>query len=334
MTDKMRFGLIGAGGIAQAYAQAFETTPTSALVAVADVRLDAAKALGERLGASHYPTYEAMITAEKLDAVIICTPPITHLEISTYCLEHGVNVLCEKPLSIDSASAKAMMDKAQEMGLILTMASKFRYVEDVIKAKSLMLSGVLGEIVLFENAFTARVDMTNRWNANPKISGGGVLIDNGTHSIDIMRYFLGPLAQVQVVEGKRIQGLEVEDTVRIFVKSETGVVGNVDLSWSINKDLDSYISIYGSQGTISIGWKESRYKQTSSPDWVVFGKGYNKVQAFRSQIENFAGAIRGTETLLITAEDGLASVEVIEAAYAAMRRSQWTTVNSALRIAA
>jgi predicted dehydrogenase len=334
MTDKMRFGLIGAGGIAQAYAQAFETTPTSALVAVADVRLDAAKALGERLGASHYPTYEAMITAEKLDAVIICTPPITHLEISTYCLEHGVNVLCEKPLSIDSQSAKAMMDKAQEMGLILTMASKFRYVEDVIKAKSLMLSGVLGEIVLFENAFTARVDMTNRWNANPKISGGGVLIDNGTHSIDIMRYFLGPLAQVQVVEGKRIQGLEVEDTVRIFVKSETGVVGNVDLSWSINKDLDSYISIYGSQGTISIGWKESRYKQTSSPDWVVFGKGYNKVQAFRSQIENFAGAIRGTETLLITAEDGLASVEVIEAAYAAMRRSQWTTVNSALRIAA
>jgi predicted dehydrogenase len=331
---KMKFGLIGAGGIAQAYAQAFETTPTSQLVAVADVRPEAAQALAARVNAKAYPSYEAMIADQKLDAVIICTPPITHLEVSTYCLEHGIHVLCEKPLSIDSKSAKAMTDMAQEKGLILTMASKFRYVEDVIKAKSLVMSGVLGEIVLFENAFTARVDMTNRWNANPAISGGGVLIDNGTHSIDIMRYFLGPLAQVQVVEGKRIQGLEVEDTARIFVKSNTGVVGNVDLSWSINKDLDSYIRIYGSQGTISVGWKESKYKQTSSPDWVVFGQGYDKVQAFRSQIENFANGIRGTEPLLITAEDGLASVEVMEAAYAAMRRSQWTTVTSQLKQAA
>jgi predicted dehydrogenase len=334
MTEKIKFGLIGAGGIAQAYAQAFATTPTSKLVAVADVRPEAAQALASGLGANYYPTYEAMVAAEKIDAVIICTPPITHLEISTYCLEHGINVLCEKPLSIDSQSAKAMMDKAKETGLILTMASKFRYVEDVIKAKSLMASGILGEIVLFENAFTARVDMTNRWNSNPAISGGGVLIDNGTHSIDIMRYFLGPLAQVQVVEGKRIQCLDVEDTARIFVKSEAGVVGNVDLSWSINKDLDSYIRIYGSQGTISIGWKESKYKQASSPDWVVFGKGYDKVQAFRSQIENIANAIRGMEPLLITVEDGLASVEVIEAAYAAMRRNQWTSVNSVLKLVA
>jgi predicted dehydrogenase len=329
MTDKIKFGLIGAGGIAQAYAQAFESTPTSQLVAVADVRIEAAKALAERLGAEHYPSYEAMISSEQLDAVIICTPPTTHLEISQYCLENGINVLCEKPLSVDSKSAKAMIDCAQAHGLLLTMASKFRYVEDMIKAKSLVASGILGEIVLFENAFTARVDMTNRWNSNPAISGGGVLIDNGTHSIDIMRYFLGPLAQVQVVEGKRIQGLAVEDTVQIFAKTEGGVMGNVDLSWSINKNLDYFVRIYGSQGTLSIGWKESKYKQTSSPDWVIFGQGYDKVQAFQSQIENFANAIRGTENLLITAEDALASVEVMEAAYAAMRQTQWTSVQSA-----
>ncbi|MBE9031941.1 Gfo/Idh/MocA family oxidoreductase [filamentous cyanobacterium LEGE 11480] len=333
MTDKMKFGLIGAGGIAQAYAQAFEGTPTTQLVAVADVRPEAAKALAERLGAEHYPSYEAMVSSEQLDAVIICTPPTTHLEISTYCLENGINVLCEKPLSVDSNSAKAMISKAQEQGLILTMASKFRYVDDMIKAKSLMLSGVLGEVVLFENAFTARVDMTNRWNSNPAISGGGVLIDNGTHSIDIMRYFLGPLAQVQVVEGKRVQELAVEDTVQIFAKAETGVMGNVDLSWSINKDLDYYVRIYGSQGTISVGWKESKYKQTSSPDWVNFGSGYNKVQAFQNQIENFANAIRGIETLLITAEDALASVEVMEAAYQAMNQTQWTAVQSTLTTA-
>jgi predicted dehydrogenase len=328
MTAIVKYGLIGAGGIAQAYAQAFETNTTSKLGAVADVRPEAAQALAERLNATYYPSYEAMVSSEELDAVIICTPPISHLEIVTHCLENGINVLCEKPLSIDSGSAKQMIAVAEREGKLLTMASKFRYVEDVIKAKSLMASGVLGEIILFENAFTARVDMSNRWNANPAISGGGVLIDNGTHSLDIMRYFLGPLNQVQVFEGKRLQAEAVEDTVRIFVKSETGVVGNIDLSWSINKDLDSYIRIYGTQGTISVGWKESKYKQTSSPDWIKFGNGYDKVQAFGSQIDNFARAIRGEEKLLITAADGLASVEVVEAAYAAMRRSEWTPVSA------
>jgi predicted dehydrogenase len=325
----VKFGLIGAGGIAQSYAQAFEQSTTAKLVAIADVRPEAAGALAERMGANSYAPYTAMAEAETLDAVIICTPPITHLEISQYFLTRKVHVLCEKPLSVDSKTAKLMAETAKAEGMILTMASKFRYVEDVIKAKSLMMSGVLGEIVLFENAFTARVDMGNRWNSNPAISGGGVLIDNGTHSVDIMRYFLGPLSEVQVVEGKRVQGLAVEDTVRIFAKSRTGVMGSVDLSWSINKDLDSYIRIYGSQGTISVGWKESKYKQTSSPDWITFGNGYNKVQAFGSQIDNFAKTIRGEDRLLITAEDGLASVEVIEAAYTAMQRTQWTAVASA-----
>ncbi|HBE47293.1 MAG TPA: gfo/Idh/MocA family oxidoreductase, partial [Cyanobacteria bacterium UBA11369] len=248
--------------------------------------------------------------------------------ISLYFIDRKINVLCEKPFSIDSKSAKTMLDAAKKAGVKLTMASKFRYVEDVIKARNIVNSGILGEIVLFENAFTSRVDMSSRWNSNPKVSGGGVLIDNGTHSVDIMRYFLGPLAEVQVVEGKRIQGLLVEDTVRIFVKSISGVTGNIDLSWSINKELDYYIRIYGSLGTISVGWKESKYRQSSSSDWIVFGKGYDKVQAFGSQIENFAKAIKGEESLLITPEDALASVEVIEAAYAAMNQSHWTLVEA------
>ena len=98
------------------------------------------------------------------------------------------------------------------------------------------------------------------------------------------------------------------------------------MSWSINKELDSYINIYGSSGTISVGWKESKYRQSSSRDWVVFGKGYDKVQAFRSQIENFTRAIRGEEMLLITPEDALASVMVISAAYNALHQHRWTSV--------
>lgn len=324
--SKVRFGLIGAGGIAQAYAQAFETSTTAQLVAVADVRTEAAKAMAEKAKCQSFDSYQSMLEGAQLDAVIVCTPPSTHPEICVHLLERKIHVLCEKPMSITAKSAREMKAAADEHGVILTMASKFRFAEDVVKAKSIVASGILGDIVLFENAFTARVDMSTRWNSNAAISGGGVLIDNGTHSVDIMRYFLGPIAEVQVVEGRRIQGLSVEDTVRIFVKSMSGVVGNIDLSWSINKELDYYIRIYGSQGTISVGWKESKYRQATSQDWIVFGNGYNKVQSFRSQIDNFAKAIRNQESLVITAEDGVASVEVIEAAYAALKQNNWVPI--------
>lgn len=324
---KLKFGLVGAGAIAQTYAQVFENGQQAELVAVADIRGEAAKALAERGKCQSYNSYEDMVQKNKLDATIVCTPPSTHPEICQHLFGKGIHVLCEKPLSIEAKTAKSMVEAAKKAGVKFTMASKFRYVDDVVRAKSIVTSGILGEIVLFENAFTSRVNMAGRWNSVPEVGGGGVLIDNGTHSLDVMRYFLGPLAEVQVVEGKRVQGLPVEDTVRIFVRSEAGVMGSIDLSWSINKELDSYINIYGSRGTIFIGWKESKYRQSSSPDWVVFGKGYDKIQAFRSQIDNFVKAIQGEEALLITPEDALASVEAIEAAYAALKENKWTVIN-------
>jgi predicted dehydrogenase len=332
MNDKkLKFGMIGAGAIAQVYAEAFKNSDDGRLVAVADTRPEAAQALSEGIGCCPYNSYLTMAKREKLDAVIVCTPPATHPEICLHFLQRKVHVLCEKPLSIDVKSARSMVEAAKNFNLKLTMASKFRYVEDVIRAKSIVASGILGEIVLFENSFTSRIDMSSRWNADMKISGGGVLIDNGTHSVDLMRYFLGPLAEVQVVEGKRLQCLAVEDTVRIFVRSINDIMGSIDLSWTINKELDSYINIYGSHGTVFVGWKESKYRQSSSRDWIVFGKGYDKLEAFRSQIKNFCMAIRGEQALLIDAEDALASVEVIEASYAALRQNQWIAVDRKLR---
>ncbi len=323
----LNFGIIGAGAIAQAHAQAFESTSLARLAGVADIREEAAQAMAESAHCLSFTDYKAMADKVDLDAVILCTPPITHPEIALFFINRGIHVLCEKPLSIDIESAKMMYEAAHQQGVLLTMASKFRYVDDVIKAKSIVQSGILGDIVLFENAFTARVDMSNRWNANPAISGGGVLIDNGTHSVDITRYFLGPLAEVSVVEGKRIQGLAVEDTVKIFLKSTQGVMGNIDLSWSINKELEHFIRIYGSNGTVSVGWKESKYRQASSQDWIVFGEGYSKLKSFTAQLENFSKAIRGEEALLITGTDAIASVEAINAAYDSLNQSNWTKIS-------
>lgn len=334
MEDKLKFGLIGTGGIAQTYAQAFQTTECCQLIAVADVRKESADAFAEPFGAKSFDDYKALAESVEVDAVIVSTPPNTHPEIATYFMERGVHVLCEKPLCLSLAEAKEMIACTEKTGVTFTMASKFRYVEDVIKAKSLIASGVLGEVIQFENAFTAKVDMSRRWNSNKEISGGGVLIDNGTHSVDIIRYFLGAIEEVLAVEAGNMHNLLVDENVKLLAKTKEGVTASVDLTWGVNKELPNFISIYGTQGTLHVGWRESKYKLNSNPDWTVLGKGYDKVQAFRSKIENFTNAIRGEEELLIKPEDALASVEVIEAAYRSINQNHWTKVENVKRVSA
>jgi predicted dehydrogenase len=278
------------------------------------------------MGCESYRTHEDLLNGAGCDAVIVCTPPATHPEIALFFIERGIPVLCEKPLAIDVASALAICDAADRNGVVMAMASKFRYVDDVIRAKSLIASGVLGDILLFENAFTSKVDMSKRWNSDPAMSGGGVLIDNGTHSIDIARYLLEPVTEVLAVEGRRTQNPAVEDTVNLFLRTRSGMMATVDLSWNLNKELDTYVRIYGTNGTIFIGWRESKFRQASSPDWIVFGKGYDKVAAFKRQVENFCNRILGTEPLLISTEDAVASVMVIKAAYDSLAEGTWVQV--------
>jgi predicted dehydrogenase len=326
MTEPVRFGLVGAGAIAQAYAQAFEQTRRAKLASVADCRPEAAALMAAAAGCRAFESADAMADETDVEAVIVCTPPATHRDICCELLDRGIHVLCEKPLAIDSVSASEMIGAAEARGLVFTMASKFRYVADVAQAKALIASGAIGEVVLFENVFTGRVDMTQRWNSDPQIAGGGVLIDNGTHSVDVTRYCLGELAEVQTMEGNRIQFLPVEDTAKMFVRSRDGVLGSIDLSWSVSKELPYFIAVYGSSGTILVGWKESKYRRSGDADWTVFGAGYNKIEAFKRQIENFAGAVRGEESLVVTPEDALASVQVIEAAYRSLARGGWEPI--------
>ncbi len=323
---KLKFALIGTGGIAQTYAQAFQQSNCCQLAAVADVNKNSAQAFAEPFGAKSFSDYKTLAENTEFDAVIISTPPNSHPEIAMFFMNRSVNVLCEKPLCLSIADAKQMIETAEKSGVKFTMATKFRYCEDVVKAKAILASGVLGEIVQFENAFTAKVDMSQRWNSDFEISGGGVLMDNGTHSVDIIRYFLGAITEVLAVETGKTQNLKVDENVKMFAKTTDGIAASVDLTWGINKELPNFISIYGTNGTLQIGWQASKYKLNSSPDWTIFGKGYDKVQAFKSKIENFRNAIVEGEELLTKPSDALASVEVIEAAYKSLNQNLWQKV--------
>jgi predicted dehydrogenase len=323
---ELTFGLVGAGGIAQSYLQVFDALDGARITAVADVRGRAANALAEAVRGTAYPSHRALLEESDVDAVLVCTPPSTHTDIVLQSIERGRHVMCEKPLAIDVSSARAMVQAAEEAGVVFTMAAKFRFVEDVIRAKQIVAAGILGELIVLENLFASRIDMSRRWNSDPLISGGGVIIDNGTHSVDIVRYFLGPIIDVMAVEANRAQHLAVEDTATMLLRTDGGVLGSVDLSWSVDKATDAYLTLYGSQGTISVGWTGARYRQVGSPDFVEFGEGYDKVACMRRQVENFCAAIRGEEELAVSADDAIASVAVIEAAYTALGHNDWIAV--------
>ena len=325
MTTPIKMGLVGAGRIAQSYVDVFEVLEDVRLVAVADPMDEARTRVADRTGAAAFPDHEALVRSADVDAVLVCTPPSTHTEVARHFIEHGIAVLCEKPLAIYPERARRLIALADERNVLVTMASKFRYTNDVAEAKRILDSGAIGETILFENIFASRVPMDGRWNADPAVSGGGVLIDNGTHSVDIARFVLGPIVEVSAVEGKRVQGLAVEDTAQMFLRSADGAMGTIDLSWSIDKAVDSYIGIYASEGTILVGWKSSRYRRADG-EWVQFGTGYDKVAAMSAQVGNFCRAVAGEEDLLITADDAIASVDVVAAAYRSMGRNHWVAV--------
>ncbi|MGD9632023.1 MAG: Gfo/Idh/MocA family protein [Pirellulales bacterium] len=328
MSHPVRIAVVGCGRISQSYFQALRGIDEVVVAAVVEPRESSGRAAAEENHCQWLEDFRDPSLVQNIDAVIVSAPPNVHHPISKHFLERGRHVLCEKPFSLGSHEAIDLVNSATERERVLMMASKFRYVADVIKAKSIIEAGILGDIILYENTFCGRVPMADRWNSDAKIAGGGVLIDNGSHSADIARYLLGPVREVQAVFGPRTQRLDVEDTATLRFRTAEGVNGTIDLSWSINKEMDTYISVYGSEGTLHVGWKESRYRQEGNPNWISFGKGYDKLAALRGQITNFVGTIRGKAMPLITPNDGLASVQVIEAGYASANKDNWLSVES------
>ncbi len=322
----IRIAIVGAGAIARAHADALAASPHFQLVAVVDVDAARAAALAAGSGARVATSIDALLDGS-VDAAIVSTPPSTHRNIATTLLQAGLHVLCEKPFAINRRDAAAMAETAKRCNRVLTMATKFRFVNDLAIARDAIAAGKIGDLYRVQNTFASPVDMTGRWNLLPETSGGGVIIDNGTHSVDIMRYILGPLESVRAVESPNARKYAaVEDTARIECLSVGGVFGRIDLSWSEQATGPWFISILGSRGGIDIGWKASRRRFDGASEFTPFGTGYDKTAAFAGQAADFAAAIRGERPTTTSLDEAVASVDVIEAAYASMRADRWVAV--------
>jgi predicted dehydrogenase len=329
ISPPMRIAIVGAGAIAGHYARLMiEDAARFTLVGVADVDPRAREVFASaHPGIDTFATAAELLAAVRPEAALVATPPVSHEAVSTMLLDHGVHVLCEKPLAIHVPAATRMLHAASQAGRTLMMASKFRYVAAVQEAQRLLHEGVIGDVVTFDNVFCSRVAMTGRWNAEIHLSGGGVWIDAGAHSVDLVRFLIGPVRRVLVTPARRVQAIHVEDTVRVMMEAGHGAMGVADLSWSLHKETDVFFAVHGSKGTLQLGWRTSRYRLADAEDWVTFGEGYDKRLAFAGQLENFAAVVRDLAPPVIRIDDAVESVRVVEAGYRSLRTGRFASVH-------
>lgn len=326
--NKIKIGLLGCGGIAQTHLEAIAHVSRIELVSVQDVNAEAAERAARKYNVRAVTKPEDIFSDKAVQAVVICVPPVFHFDFIKKAVQAGKHVMCEKPFTMTLKEAEEIKKVSKKSTKVLTMASKFRFVNDVNEARKLVRSGVIGDVVMAEVIFCSIVDMQKRWNSDPKVSGGGVLIDNGSHAADVIRYVVGPIKSVYAQAGRPVQDMAVEDTARLHFETEGHVIGMVDLSWSLYKHTPNYLNIFGTKGTIEVGWAQSLVWDAKEKTSKIFGNGYKKLDAFINQMEHFADCIEKKSSPIVGIDDAIESVRVIESAYTSIQERRWLKVGS------
>lgn len=324
----MQVGIIGVGRAGKTHLEAWQRIEGVEIRAVAD-RLPAVRRWAREAGLRTYGDPLDMIAREPLDAVSICTPSVSHAQVTVACLERNLAVLCEEPLATNRPDALRMLRTAARLGSHLGLATKFRYVADVVRARELIAGGAIGDPVAFEIDFSSMVDMSQRWNCRRAVSGGGVIIDNGCHAFDIVEFLFGTVSRVHATRLKSVQNIGVEDSATILV-AVGRLIGRIDLSWSLATGRETYVTVYGSRGTIEVGWRGSRLRLTDEPAQAI-GAGYDKGEAHERMMRGFKALVAGEAEPWITPRECLGTAAAVEASYVSLRSGGWVDVDVGVR---
>lgn len=312
--QKLRVGIVGCGQMGQWHLEAYRKNPRVEVVAFADTNINNAKKCTQKVGGRIYTSHLDMLKAEKLDGISVCTIPSTHKNIVIDALNAGAHVLCEKPMSISVEEAKEMARRSRDKGKYLLTAFKFRFFEEVQKAKDLLDKGAFGRILSFRLMFGGFINMSQTWYSDPQISGGGVIMDNGPHAFDLVRFLLGEIDSV-VADVSYYQDIVVEDTAQIRCSLRTGAKGVIDLSWSSAVPSKSYLEVYGENGTVQLEFTGLRYKFKTWDDFKHIPNKMAVKDSFAKQIDHFVDVLEGALPSVTIVDDGVKSQELIEKAY-------------------
>jgi len=247
----LKVGIIGCGFIGQKRASALG--PNGKLIACADIELNKAKFLADRFNAKSYSDWRDLIAIKDIDILIISTLHDSLAEITLAAVNSGKNVLVEKPAARTSTELEKILLALQKSSVKVHVGFNHRYHRALIKSKDIVLSGVLGDLMFIRARYGhgARLGYELEWRADPKLSGGGELIDQGPHLIDLSRWFLGDFSEVNGFAHTFYWNMPVDDNGFMLLKTPKKQVAFLHASCTEWKNLFS-MEIYGKNGKLDI----------------------------------------------------------------------------------
>jgi predicted dehydrogenase len=271
----IRAALIGASFAKAAYLPALAGVDDVEVVAVASAHLDSARSAAQAFGVPNaYNDWRAMLDKHPVDLVGIATPVVYHAPMTLTALEAGAHVICEKPMAMNSDEARAMLDKAQALGRVHLIGHELRFNPNRRKIKQLIASGAIGQVrhVNVVNISATWGDPASRpagdWWSLAEM-GGGRLGANGSHQIDLLRFWLGDIGaisgQLATMVPNRIGKqtgepwtATADDQVSFTAEMQSGAIVSVFLSGAARHGVGNHVEIFGSEGTIMLADKDER----------------------------------------------------------------------------
>ena len=336
----VRLLLIGAGVIGRTHIDRIGRDPHLALAGIAEPSA-AGKALAEQLGVPWAASHRELLERTHAQGAIVATPNANHVGVAIDCLERGVAALVEKPVADTVAEALALVQAQQRTGVPVLVGHHRRHNPINTRARSILQEGRLGRVV------TANVMCTvlkpdayfdAAWRRQP---GGGPVLINLIHEIDMLRFLCGEITEVQALSSNAVRGFAVEDTAAAVLRFASGALGTVVLSdaaaspwcWDFcaaeqdqypRQDVQSHF-IAGTHGSLSLPdlalWNY-RGDRSWHAEMTLEKTFVHKADAYSRQLQHFAAVIEGREAPLCSAVDGLRTLQVTLAVAEAARSGQ------------
>jgi predicted dehydrogenase len=343
MASKVTIAIVGAGLIGPRHADSVVRCPDASLAAFVDPGPHAEQ-VARRYGVPLYKDIEGLLASGNVPAAaIVCSPNSTHVSLSKQLLDAGVHVLVEKPVAIDASSGWELVRHVKNSNKIALAGHHRRFNPYVVAAKNVLSAKAIGTPIAVSGLWALRKPETyyqapTAWRALSQ--GGGPILINLVHEIDILHYLLGPIIRVFAEQTTSQRGHEAEEGAAIVLKFESGIVGTFLLSDAtpsghsfeagtgenptIPKTGKDFYRIFGSEGALSVGdMKLERYKTESEGDWrdeiVEDVLTVGTEVPFDEQVKHLVRVVRGEEEPRCTVEDGLRAVIVTNAVTKAMR---------------
>lgn len=318
----MKVGIISfAHGHAFSYAEALTQLDGVEILGIADENEDRGKKVSAQFNTEYYADYEDLLD-QPIEAVLITSENSKHYEHVAAAAKKGKHILCEKPLAHTPEDAQAIIDICKEQNVILQTAFPVRFNTPVIKAKQVVESGQLGNIVAIKG--TNRGTNPGGWFVDPAKSGGGAVIDHTVHVVDIIRWYTGAeVKEVYAEVGNLISDYDIDDCGLLTMEFDNNMFATLDCSWSRNDSYPTWgdvtLEIVGTSGTLTVdafGQKTNVYNNDGA-QWDFWGDNMDK-----ALVEDFIASVSEGKKPSITGEDGLKALSVAVAAYESSKKQE------------